>query len=230
MKQEKKQEKSKYVDERKLFGSRLTQLRKAAGYTQVVAARKLGMDYKAYAAYEKGRNTPTYDKLLFLCEVFNTDPNFLMGFDDLTKINAFCRHYGIDYNRETKDSIRVKFKFRPNDAYQSMVVEKNLFFETLNSLLEEFDTVSDDSDPDVKKLRINENKVFQTLLQVRIGIAQLSGLDVLDKGFTSLLLKLAPQFDEFSHKIKILDDMEKLEEQGYDQEQITDILSGDNKK
>ncbi len=225
-----RQEKGKFTDERKLFGSRLTQLRKAAGYTQVVVAEKLGMDYKAYAAYEKGRNTPTYDKLLSLCEVFNTDPNFLMGYEDLSRFNTFCHHYGIEYTREKKEYVKVKFTLRPDDEYQSMTVEKNLFYETLNNLIDEFDNINNDFDPDVKNLRINENKYFQMILQTRIGLAQLGGLDWLGESFTSLLKKAAQKYDEMTHNIKIVDDMEKMEKQGYNRDQIMDILSRDNKK
>ena len=225
-----KQEKGKFTDERKLFGSRLTQLRKKAGYTQAVAASKLGMDYKAYAAYEKGRNTPTYDKLLSLCEVFQTDPNYLMGYESLSRFNTLCHHYGIEYIREKKDYVRINFPLRPDDEYQSMVVEKNLFFETLNNLIDEFDNINDDSDPDVKNLRNNENKYFQMILQTRIGLAQLGGLDWLKESFTSLLQKAAQKYDEMALNNKIIDDMEKLEKQGYDRDQIMDILTDGSKK
>ncbi|MBS1401136.1 MAG: helix-turn-helix transcriptional regulator [Firmicutes bacterium] len=48
--------------------------------TQKEVAEKLGMLQPAYARYESGKTELDYEKLVFLCNLFEITPNDLYGF------------------------------------------------------------------------------------------------------------------------------------------------------
>lgn len=61
------------------FGKRLEAVRIAAGYRDRVSiARDMGKEPSTYGRWERGETEPAYADLLRLCELLNTDPNFLL--------------------------------------------------------------------------------------------------------------------------------------------------------
>lgn len=208
----------KFEERKAIFSKNLRYYREKAGFTQAqIAEEKLGMNPKAYSTYETGKNTPTFDKLLSLCEVLNTNPNALLGFEEIERFNTCCKHYGIEYSTEKKSIAKVRFTLRPQDNYQTMRVEKSIFFKILNELIEEFDTIP--KDDDIKKLRETENKYFQALLQIRIGVAQI-GIDKIIAGIQKSRETLKRLDDIVKRKNKTYKDVEKLQDKGLTYEQI----------
>ena len=63
-------------------GQRLAQARKDAGYTQTQVGNLLNMAYQNYQKYESGKVELSYDKLVFLCELFQVSADYLLGLDD----------------------------------------------------------------------------------------------------------------------------------------------------
>ena len=62
------------------LGARLKQARTDKHMTQKEVAEKLGMLQPAYARYESGKTELDYEKLVFLCNLFEITPNDLYGF------------------------------------------------------------------------------------------------------------------------------------------------------
>lgn len=60
-------------------GNRLKESRKAAGFTQRQVAEKLNMLQPSYARYESGVLELDYEKLIFLCNLFNVSSDYLLG-------------------------------------------------------------------------------------------------------------------------------------------------------
>ena len=207
----------KFEERKAIFSKNLRYYREKAGFTQAQIAKKLDMNPKAYSTYETEKNTPTFDKLLSLCEVLNTNPNALLGFEEIEHFNTCCKHYGIEYSTEKKSIAKVRFPLRPQDNYQTMRVEKSIFFKILNELIEEFDTIP--KDDDIKKLRETENKYFQALLQIRIGVAQI-GIDKIIAGIQKSRETLKRLDDIVKRKNKTYKDVEKLQDKGLTYEQI----------
>ncbi len=61
------------------LGARLKQARTDKHMTQKEVAEKLGMLQPAYARYESGKTELDYEKLVFLCNLFEITPNDLYG-------------------------------------------------------------------------------------------------------------------------------------------------------
>ena len=62
------------------LGASLKQARTDNHMTQKEVAEKLGMLQPAYARYESGKTELDYEKLVFLCNLFEITPNDLYGF------------------------------------------------------------------------------------------------------------------------------------------------------
>lgn len=67
---------------REEVGKRLKESRKAAGFTQKEVAEKLNMLQPSYARYETGVLELDYEKLIFLCNLFNVSANYLLGISE----------------------------------------------------------------------------------------------------------------------------------------------------
>ena len=61
------------------FAKNLKKIRKQKGYTQQKLAQKLNYGSTAIANYEGGRNEPSLDDLISLCELLEVTPNELLG-------------------------------------------------------------------------------------------------------------------------------------------------------
>ena len=60
-------------------GSKIRELRKAAGMTQTELAAKLDISSSAVGMYEQGRREPDSDMILKLCSVFGVSSDHLLG-------------------------------------------------------------------------------------------------------------------------------------------------------
>ncbi len=67
-------------NEMKTLGKRIKTHRLDSGYTQRQVADRLSIDRSTYAYYEIGKRVPSLERLVALCELFETDPNTLLGF------------------------------------------------------------------------------------------------------------------------------------------------------
>lgn len=63
-------------------GKRLKEARKNAGYTQKQVAEKMGTVQTSYIKYENGRLELDYQKMIFLCTLFDVSANYLLGLED----------------------------------------------------------------------------------------------------------------------------------------------------
>lgn len=63
------------------FGNRLREIRKRGGHTTVSAAKALCDSQPTYNTWELGTREPNIEKLLALCQLLNTSPNELLGFE-----------------------------------------------------------------------------------------------------------------------------------------------------
>lgn len=66
----------------KEVGQRLKQARTNAGFTQREVAEKLGMAQQHYARYEMGIVELNYEKIIFLCKLFQTSADFLFDLEE----------------------------------------------------------------------------------------------------------------------------------------------------
>ena len=63
-------------------GKRLKEARKNAGYTQEQVAAKMGTVQSAYIKYELGKLELDYQKMVFLCNLFEVSADYLLGLTD----------------------------------------------------------------------------------------------------------------------------------------------------
>lgn len=62
-----------------LLANRFKEFRENAGYTQKELAKLIGKSHVTVQSYEKGTSFPNADTLLKMCDVYDTDPNDLLG-------------------------------------------------------------------------------------------------------------------------------------------------------
>ena len=62
--------------------NRVKQLRKAQGFSQQELANLLGVHQTAVSQWEKGRTTPSFHQAWQLAEVFNTNVEYVMGYEE----------------------------------------------------------------------------------------------------------------------------------------------------
>lgn len=91
------------------LGKRLKEFRNKHGYSQEAMAGLLKMEGggKTYSTYETGYTLPPLEKLIRICEIFNTSPNILLGYEDTSRINAICERYGIKYMTVKADTVEI---------------------------------------------------------------------------------------------------------------------------
>lgn len=63
-------------------GQRLKESRIAAGYTQQQVAEKMNIKQPYYARYESGRHELDYEKLVFLCKLFDVSSDYILGLEE----------------------------------------------------------------------------------------------------------------------------------------------------
>lgn len=65
-----------------MFGTRLKELRKKNGYTQVTLAEKLGVSKGTIAMWEVGKRKPDFETLCTLSEMFDVRTDYILGQSD----------------------------------------------------------------------------------------------------------------------------------------------------
>lgn len=65
----------------KSVGAKLKEARIAKGYTQKQVAEKLNKYQSDYSEYETGKVQLDYEKIVYLCKLFDITPNDLFDFD-----------------------------------------------------------------------------------------------------------------------------------------------------
>ena len=80
-------------------GKRLKEARKNAGYTQKQVAEKMGTVQTAYIKYENGRLELDYQKIYFLCKLFDISADYLLGLEDESGRKIYKINNNIHHNR-----------------------------------------------------------------------------------------------------------------------------------
>ena len=65
----------------KLVGNNIKQARKYKGLTQTQVAKLLNMTQQQYSRFENGVFELNYNQIVQICNILNTTPNELFGFD-----------------------------------------------------------------------------------------------------------------------------------------------------
>lgn len=68
-----------------IFAQRLKELRVAEGLTQEKLAARLDYGYTAIANYESGRNEPSMQDFVRLCEALDSSADYLLGRSDIRR-------------------------------------------------------------------------------------------------------------------------------------------------
>jgi transcriptional regulator with XRE-family HTH domain len=66
---------------RALWGTRIREARRAAGYTQASFAVALGVDQANVSRWERGLASPHDDRRPLIAKLLGVDPNWLFSFD-----------------------------------------------------------------------------------------------------------------------------------------------------
>ena len=93
-----------------LSGRRLRELRKSKGYTQEFLATKLGVSKVTVCGYEKETRTPSLNIFLQLLDIFEVEPNYLLGRDNL--VSEENTDYKIKMSKEDIKIIKDKKNYK----------------------------------------------------------------------------------------------------------------------
>jgi len=95
-----------YREEYRMFGKRLSALRKQKGLSQYELADRLGYSRGQIANYEQGKREPDYETLRKIADFFDVTTDYLLGRtdirtlneedDSLAEINKLIKEYGIE--------------------------------------------------------------------------------------------------------------------------------------
>lgn len=114
-----------------LSGRRLRELRKSKGYTQEFLATKLGVSKVIVCGYEKETRTPSLNIFLQLLDIFEVEPNYLLGRDNLvseenTDYKIKMSKEDIKIIKDIKNNKVVYNKFLDNSAGVINFIERKL--------------------------------------------------------------------------------------------------------
>ena len=71
-----------------MLEQRIQELRKAYGWSQVEVARRLNVAKQTVSNWENGNIQPSITMLLRLAELFNVSTDYLLGLDDVSRLNV----------------------------------------------------------------------------------------------------------------------------------------------
>lgn len=71
-----------------MLGQRVSELRSAAGWSQVELAKKLSVAKQTISNWENDNIQPSIEMLIRLARLFNVSTDYLLGLDSLQKINV----------------------------------------------------------------------------------------------------------------------------------------------
>lgn len=108
-----------------MFGTRLKELRKKNGYTQVALAEKLGVSKGTIAMWEVGKRNPDFKTLCNLSDFFDVRTDYILGQSDddssITLTVKTINQLGIP---ETEERIKELFKlYLTIDSYGKNNIE-----------------------------------------------------------------------------------------------------------
>ena len=93
----------------KAFGEKIKEARLAQHLNQEELAERIGSKYRSISTWENGTAKPDYTTLIRLCEVLNTSPNHLLGFNmnvDTPTLNEWAiLHKYRDIDEIGKDAV-----------------------------------------------------------------------------------------------------------------------------
>ena len=69
------------MDIAKKIGNNIKQARKYKGLTQIQVAKMLNMTQQQYSRFENGIFELNYSQLIQICQILNTTPNEIFGYD-----------------------------------------------------------------------------------------------------------------------------------------------------
>ncbi|MDR2977099.1 MAG: helix-turn-helix domain-containing protein [Streptococcaceae bacterium] len=64
------------------FGEKLKAMRKNKGWTQAQLAKKMKLVTGTISAYETGLKYPSLERLVAICQIFDTSADYLLGLSD----------------------------------------------------------------------------------------------------------------------------------------------------
>jgi len=91
------------------LGTKIKQLRKAAGLSQEQLADLIGMSRQAVSKWETDQSTPDVDKLLLLCDTFHVSPDELLGVCVLGNESDSCSSR---MNTKLAECVKMNFQRR----------------------------------------------------------------------------------------------------------------------
>jgi transcriptional regulator with XRE-family HTH domain len=141
------------------LGKRLKEFRNKHGYSQEAMASLLEMEGggKTYSTYETGYTLPPLEKLLRICEIFDTSPNILLGYEDTSRINAICERYGIKYKTVKANTVEITIPGFKGQKTVSKIDFERILFAVQNNIYSE-------------EIKESESKAFQAFLHLRLSM------------------------------------------------------------
>ena len=97
--------------------NRLKELRKEKGMSQIALAKELGVSYRTWQNWETGVSSIKLDRLKKLCEIFDVDAPYLLGYNTVkneTNIKASVLDEALEKLRTINNMISVESDEGPN--------------------------------------------------------------------------------------------------------------------
>ncbi|MDR0314345.1 MAG: helix-turn-helix transcriptional regulator [Oscillospiraceae bacterium] len=121
-----------------MFAETLRTLREENGFSQHQVAKILQVHRSTYSYYESGKSQPPFSTLVKLANIFNVDPNFLLGYE-YAETTALHDHKSY-YISKNKDVPRYVCDLSSDEqklimAYR-IITDRELLLKTAEDLLE----------------------------------------------------------------------------------------------
>lgn len=71
-----------------MLGYRISQLRTAAGWSQVELSKRLGVTKQTVSNWENENIQPSIEMLVRIAKLFNVSSDYLLGLDDVPQLNV----------------------------------------------------------------------------------------------------------------------------------------------
>ena len=97
--------------------NRLKEIRKEKGMSQIALAKELGVSYRTWQYWENGASSIKPDNLKTLCEIFDVDAPYLLGYNTVkneTNIKASVLDEALEKLREINNMLSVENDEDPN--------------------------------------------------------------------------------------------------------------------